>query len=57
LRDTAKRIPVGLVEELARFGTAAEIAARLTTYAEAGAAHVVLGDVTGTPIVLTESAI
>lgn len=48
LRETAKRIPVELVEELAWFGNADEIAARLKPYAEAGAEHVVLGDVTGT---------
>lgn len=48
LRETAKRIPVELVEELAWFGNATEIAARLSSYAEAGARHVVLGDVTGT---------
>jgi len=56
LRETAKRIPVELVEELAWFGNAAEIAARLRPYAEAGARHVVLGDVTGTTYAPAETA-
>jgi phthiodiolone/phenolphthiodiolone dimycocerosates ketoreductase len=56
LRETAKRIPVELVEELGWFGNADEIAARLKPYAEAGASHVVLGDVTGTTYAPTETA-
>lgn len=56
LRETAKRIPVELVEELAWFGNADEIAGRLKPYAEAGAQHVVLGDVTGTTYAPAETA-
>jgi phthiodiolone/phenolphthiodiolone dimycocerosates ketoreductase len=55
LRDTAKRVPVELVEELAWLGNADEIAARLAPYAEAGARHVVLGDLTGTTYTPTET--
>ncbi|GAA0633409.1 phthiodiolone/phenolphthiodiolone dimycocerosates ketoreductase [Sporichthya brevicatena] len=56
LRETAKRIPVELVEELAWFGNADEIAARLKPYAEVGLEHIVLGDVTGTTYAPEETA-
>jgi phthiodiolone/phenolphthiodiolone dimycocerosates ketoreductase len=48
LRAIAPRIPIELVEELAWLGNAEEIAARIEPYAQAGATHLMLGDVTGT---------
>lgn len=48
LRAIAPRIPLELLEELAWIGSAEEIAERLEPFAEAGASHVVLGDLTGT---------
>jgi phthiodiolone/phenolphthiodiolone dimycocerosates ketoreductase len=43
----AETIPVELVEELAWLGNADEIAAQVAPYAEVGATHLMLGDVTG----------
>jgi phthiodiolone/phenolphthiodiolone dimycocerosates ketoreductase len=48
LRTLAPKIPIELVEELAWLGSAEEIAERIAPFAEAGATHVMLGDVTGT---------
>ena len=48
LRELAPRIPLELLEELAWIGSAEEIAERLRPFAEAGASHIVLGDLTGT---------
>jgi len=48
LRGLAPRIPLELLEELAWIGSAEEIAGRLKPFAEAGAKHIVLGDLTGT---------
>jgi phthiodiolone/phenolphthiodiolone dimycocerosates ketoreductase len=48
LRALAPRIPIELVEELAWLGSAVEIAERIRPFAEAGATHLMLGDVTGT---------
>jgi phthiodiolone/phenolphthiodiolone dimycocerosates ketoreductase len=48
LRRLAPKIPIELVEELAWLGNAEEIADRIAPFAEAGATHLMLGDVTGT---------
>jgi phthiodiolone/phenolphthiodiolone dimycocerosates ketoreductase len=48
LRALAERIPIELVEELAWLGSAEEIAERIKPFAEVGATHLMLGDVTGT---------
>jgi phthiodiolone/phenolphthiodiolone dimycocerosates ketoreductase len=48
LVEIAETIPVELVEELAWLGNAEEIAERIAPYAEVGATHLMLGDVTGT---------
>jgi phthiodiolone/phenolphthiodiolone dimycocerosates ketoreductase len=48
LVEIAGKIPVELVEELAWLGNADEIAERIAPYAESGATHLLLGDVTGT---------
>lgn len=48
LRALAPKIPIELVEELAWLGSAEEIAERIAPFAEAGATHLMLGDVTGT---------
>jgi phthiodiolone/phenolphthiodiolone dimycocerosates ketoreductase len=48
LRALAPKIPIELVEELAWLGNAEEIADRIAPFAEAGATHLMLGDVTGT---------
>lgn len=47
LIEIAETIPVELVEELVWLGNAEEIAERITPYAEAGATHLMLGDVSG----------
>lgn len=47
LVEMANRIPVELVEELAWLGNAEEVAERIAPYAEVGATHLMLGDVTG----------
>jgi phthiodiolone/phenolphthiodiolone dimycocerosates ketoreductase len=56
LRAIAPRIPLELVEELAWIGSAEEIAERMRPFAEAGASHVVLGDITGTIYAPEDSA-
>jgi phthiodiolone/phenolphthiodiolone dimycocerosates ketoreductase len=56
LRAIAPRIPIELLEELAWIGSAEEIAERLRPFAEAGASHIVLGDLTGTTYVPEDSA-
>ena len=56
LIEIANKIPVELVEELAWLGNAEEIAERIAPYAEAGATHLMLGDVTGTTYAPEESA-
>ena len=55
LRAIAPRIPIELVEELAWLGSAEEIADRIKPFAEAGATHLMLGDVTGTTYAPEES--
>jgi phthiodiolone/phenolphthiodiolone dimycocerosates ketoreductase len=50
LIEIADSIPVELVEELAWLGNADEIAERIAPYAEAGATHLMLGDVTAPPM-------
>jgi phthiodiolone/phenolphthiodiolone dimycocerosates ketoreductase len=56
LRELAPRIPLELLEELAWIGSAEEIAERLRPFAEAGASHIVLGDLTGTTYTPEDSA-
>lgn len=56
LRAIAPKIPIELVEELAWLGSAEEIAGRIEPFAQAGASHVLLGDVTGTTYAPEESA-
>jgi phthiodiolone/phenolphthiodiolone dimycocerosates ketoreductase len=56
LIEIAEKIPVELVEELAWLGNAEEIAERIAPYAEAGATHLMLGDVTGTTHAPQEAA-
>jgi phthiodiolone/phenolphthiodiolone dimycocerosates ketoreductase len=56
LIEIAEKIPVELVEELAWFGNAEEIAERIAPYAAAGATHLMLGDVTGTTYAPQEAA-
>ena len=56
LVEVADKIPVELVEELAWLGNADEIAERIAPYAEAGASHLLLGDVTGTTYAPQEAA-
>ena len=48
LRELAPRIPFELVEEFFFIGNAAEIADRVSAYADNGAEHVILGNATGT---------
>ena len=48
LRELAPRIPFELVEEFFFVGSAAEIADRVSAYADNGAEHVILGNATGT---------
>jgi phthiodiolone/phenolphthiodiolone dimycocerosates ketoreductase len=56
LIEIADKIPVELVEELAWLGSANEIAERIAPYADAGATHLMLGDVTGTTYAPAEAA-
>ncbi|WAJ43378.1 LLM class flavin-dependent oxidoreductase [Mycobacterium sp. Aquia_216] len=56
LAEIADTIPVELVEELAWLGNADEIAERIAPYAESGATHLLLGDVTGTTYAPEEAA-
>ena len=48
LRTIAKRIPFELFEEFVIVGNAAEVAERVKPFAEAGAEHLLLADLTGT---------
>lgn len=56
LVEIADTIPVELVEELAWLGNADEIAERVAPYADCGASHLMLGDVTGTTYAPAEAA-
>jgi phthiodiolone/phenolphthiodiolone dimycocerosates ketoreductase len=56
LRAVAERIPIELVEELAWLGNAEEIAERIAPFAQAGATHLMLGDVTGTTYAPADAA-
>jgi phthiodiolone/phenolphthiodiolone dimycocerosates ketoreductase len=56
LIEIADKVPVELVEELAWLGNAEEIAERITPYAEAGATHLMLGDVSGITYAPEEAA-
>lgn len=56
LIEIADKIPVELVEELAWLGNADEIAERIAPYAECGATHLMLGDVTATTYAPQEAA-
>ena len=56
LIEVAERIPVELVEELCWLGNADEIAERVAPYAEIGASHLMLGDVTGTTYAPADTA-
>jgi phthiodiolone/phenolphthiodiolone dimycocerosates ketoreductase len=47
LRDVAKRIPEGLLDEFLFIGNAQEVGRQLSAYGEVGLAHVVLADMTG----------